>query len=193
MTIPAFPLAWPEGFPRRTAGRDTGQFKTALSAALGNVRKSLIAFGNDSGRAVSEIAITSNYTLGDEKPADPGIAVWFTWDGEQRCIAVDRYSKPEANLQAIHHVIEARRTELRHGTLALVRATMKGFALSLPAPGSKSWREVLGVSSAASEAEIETAYRKLAAERHPDKPGGSTAMMAELNAARAAARKERGG
>jgi hypothetical protein len=61
-------------------------------------------------------------SLGASRPSDPGVAVWFTWDGLGVCIAVDRYQTVEANLQAIHHIIEARRTELRHGTLALVRA-----------------------------------------------------------------------
>jgi hypothetical protein len=189
MSIPAYPVAWPEGFPRRQQ-REAGKFKTSLPVALNNVRESLCLFGVDSGRAVTEVAVTSNFTLGDERPADPGIAVWFLWDGEQRCIAVDRYLRPEANLQAVHHVLEARRTELRHGTLALVRATMKGFTLALPAPNSKPWWDVLGVPATAPLADIESAYRKLAAERHPDK-GGSDAMMADLNAARDAARKER--
>ena len=34
---------------------------------------------------------------------------------------------------AIHHIIEARRVELRHGTLALVRATFAGFLALLMA------------------------------------------------------------
>jgi hypothetical protein len=190
MTIAPYPLQWPEGFPRRSGSRESGQFRTSLSAALSNVRDSMHRFGQDSGKPVADLVITSNVTLGGMTGTDPGIAVWFTWDSEQRCIAVDRYAKPEANLQAIHHVLEARRTELRHGTLALVRATMKGFALSLPAPGSKPWWDVLGVSQTAPMVDIETAYRRLAAERHPDK-GGSDAMMAELNRARDLARKER--
>lgn len=36
---------------------------------------------------------------------------------------------------------------------------------------------------------VDDRYRALARERHPDQ-GGSDAMMAELNAARAAARRE---
>jgi hypothetical protein len=180
--IPPFPLQWPEGFPRYAASRGAGSFKTGLSTALNNVRDSLRLFGSDSGRPVADIVITSNVTLGGMVGGDPGIAVWFMWDGEQRCIAVDRYAKPEANLQAVHHILEARRVELRHGTLALIRATMKGFALSLPAPGKKPWWQVL---------QINAAYRRLAAEHHPDRQGGSEAMMADLNAARDAARKER--
>jgi hypothetical protein len=70
----------------------------------------------DSGEPVSDIVITSNVTLGVDNPPDPGVAVWFAWDGMTVCIPVDRYSSTAANLQAIHHVLEARRVELRHGS-----------------------------------------------------------------------------
>jgi hypothetical protein len=99
------------------------------------------------------------------------------------CIPVDRYAKVEANLQAIHHIIEARRTELRHGTLALVRATFTGF-VALPAPGAtrkRSWREVFGYhdTQMPSAADLNRVWRDLAGKRHPD-AGGSNEAMAEL-------------
>ena len=186
----AYPLQWPEGFPRAKS-REKGQFKTSLAGALKNVQGSLVAFGRDSGRKLEHIVLSSNVSLGDERPQDPGVAAWFTWDGLQVCIAVDRYASVEANLQAIHHIIEARRVELRHGTLALVHAAMKGF-IALPAPpGKKTWREVLGFSPSFSgnRTEIEARYRALAKERHPD-TGGSSDAMAELNKARAEADRE---
>lgn len=190
--IPAFPLQWPEGFPR-TQLREVGQFRSSISAALGNVENSLKLFGSDSKKLISNMVLSSNVTLGVQRPDDPGVAAWFAWDGETRCIAVDRYKTPEANLQAIHHVLEARRTELRHGTLALVRASMKGFTLLLPGPNSpKPWHEVLGVSMSASASEIEAAYRDRAKTAHPDR-GGSNVAMAALNAARAQALSERQG
>jgi hypothetical protein len=185
--IPSYPLSWPDGLPR-TERKVTSQFRTTLAAALNNVRKSLEAFGKDSGKAVTEISITSNVTLGETLPSDTGVAVWFTWDGQQRCIAVDRYPKPEDNLQAIHHVLEARRTEMRHGGLHVVRQTFKGFT-ALPAPpGRKSWRDVLGITGQVTPADVDTAYRQKATELHPDKPGGDAAAMAELNRARAEAK-----
>ena len=187
----AYPLVWPDAFPRATR-REAGQFKTGLPAALENVQRSLRLFGSDSGRAVSNVVLSSNVSLGQSEPADPGIAVWFTWDGDQRCIAVDRYASPAANLQAIHHIIEARRVELRHGTLALVRASMRGFQ-ALPAPGSTPWWQVLGVSETATIPAIEAAYRALAQKRHPDRPGGSHDLMADLNRAKAEGLKARGG
>lgn len=188
MSVTAWPLQWPEHIPRAKT-REAGQFRTTLAGALENVQTSLRAFGRDSGKAAGEIVLSSNVTLGVQKPADPGVAVWFTWDGLQVCIPVDRYQTPAANLQAIHHVLEARRTELRHGTLALVRASFMGFkALPPPAPG-KRWHDVLGVQPTANREEIEAAYRRLAVERHPDK-GGSDAAMAELNGAREAGLKQ---
>lgn len=187
----AFPLSWPEGFPRART-REKGQFRTTLAGALENVRSSLMAFGRDSGVPISDIILSSNVSLGVNAPADPGVAAWFVWDGEPRCIAVDRYETPAANLQAIHHVLEARRTELRHGTLALVRAAFRGFVPALPAPAGRPWREVLGFNVGGKPITvemIETAYRGAMKREHPDH-GGNHERAAELNAARAAALKE---
>ncbi len=180
MTITAYPLTWPQAFPRSKM-REKGAFKTTLAGALKNVQDSLRRFAADSRKKLENLVMSSNVTLGESRPADPGVAVWFVWDGLSVCIAVDRYLTVEANLQAIHHIIEARRVELRHGTLALVRATFQGF-VALPAPAGKEWWQVLGVAKDAKPEEIKAAYRKLAAEHHPDK-GGDQARMAEINKA----------
>lgn len=193
MGASAYPLSWPERIPRSTR-RENGQFKTSLAGALKNVEDSLRRFGTDSGKKIDGVVLSSNVTLGANRPADPGIAVWFGWDGLQVCIPVDRYATPEANLQAIHHIIEARRVELRHGTLALVRASFEGFRALPPPPGSKQaphWRAVLDVGLKADRSTIEAAYREKAAKAHPDK-GGSHEAMTALNAARDQALKEIG-
>lgn len=179
-TITAYPLTWPQHFPR-SAKRETGQFRTTLNGALNNVQDSLRRFGQDSGKKVDGIVISSNVTLGSYKPADAGVAVWFTWDGLQVCIPVDRYATVEANLQAIHHIIEARRTELRHGTLALVRATFTGFK-SLPAPPGQDWRTVLGVNGSADWKAAEKAYLRKRSETHPDRGGTREAFDAVTRA-----------
>jgi len=180
-TVSAFPLQWPTGFPRAKS-REKGAFKTTLAGAINNVQDSLRRFASDSGNKLDGLVISSNVTLGVNSPNDPGVAVWFTWDGLGVCVAVDRYQKIEANLQAIHHIIEARRVELRHGTLALVRASFAGFQ-ALPAPTGGEWWQLLGVSMGASEAEVKAAYRKLCSTFHPDKEGGDAAKMAEINEA----------
>lgn len=192
MTVQNYPLSWPPGFPR-SKQREWGRFKSSYSTARDNVERSLKKFADDSRKVVSNLVISSNQTIGGSPPNDAGVAVWFMWDGMQVCIPVDRYSRVEHNLQAIHHIIEARRVELRHGTLALVRATFTGFQ-ALPPPKGKHWAEILELnapSSAIDKTKIESAYRRLAGERHPDK-GGSSDGMAELNNARETALRELG-
>ena len=183
MTATAYPLSWPQQFPR-VKWPEQGRFKTTLPSALKNVQDSLRMFAADSGKKLENLVISSNVTLGVQKPSDAGVAVWFVWDGLSVCIAVDRYKSVESNLQAIHHIIEARRVELRHGTLALVRATFAGFK-ALPAPAGKDWQAVLELQTllTPSRDDVEKAYRRLASLRHPDK-GGSNEAMAELNRAR---------
>lgn len=188
MTATAFPLSWPTGFPRAKA-RERGAFKTTLAGALSNVQDSLRRFATDSGKKLEGLVISSNVTLGVQRPDDPGVSVWFTWDGMGVAIAVDRYASVESNLQAIHHIIEARRTELRHGTLALVRATFAGF-LALPAPKGGHWTEILSLPKDARREDVKAAYRRLAMQCHPDKPGGSHERMSALNAAHEAALQE---
>jgi len=187
--IPPFPLQWPEGLAR-TKNKADSRFKATLPQALKSVEDSLRRFAADSGQRVQNVVITSNVTLGVNTPVDTGVAVWFTWDDEQRVIAVDRYPAVAHNVQAIHHIIEARRTELRHGGLNVVRQTFKGFT-ALPAPANKrNWWEVLGLPGQTCDGhpwakrDIDGHYRAAAGRVHPDKPGGSHDKMAELNKAR---------
>lgn len=186
MSATAYPLTWPDTLPR-SKGRASSQFKTSLAGALNNVQDSLRRFAADSGKKLDNLVISSNVTLGIHSPEDPGVAVWFVWDGMQVSIAVDRYPKVQDNLQAIHHIIEARRTELRHGGLHIVRATFRGFQ-ALPSPGSsgkRTWREILNLvgEQNPTREQIDHHYRTRAKKAHPD-AGGSEAAMAELNRAR---------
>ena len=181
----AYPLHWPESWSR-TKTPAKSQFKTTLAGAIKNVQGSLQLFAKDSEKKVEGLLVSSNVTLMDSNPKDAGVAVYFTWDGISTCIAVDRYQKIEENLQAIHHVIEAERTKLRHGGLNLVRTAFRGYA-ALPPPSKameKPW-EVLGVQPNATSEKIDAAYREKAKKAHPD-AGGSAAAMQELNEARAA-------
>lgn len=68
---------------------------------------------------------------------------------------------------------------------------MRGAAYeALPPPPAppKNWWEVLGVAPTSPPVVVDAAYRALAQQRHPDKPGGSTEAMQELSAAYAEAR-----
>lgn len=168
-----------------------------LNAAIDNVQTSLRLFGRDSGVAVKGVIISSNYSLGVSNPVDPGVAVFFEWDGAQRCIAVDRYSKLTDNLQAIHKVLEARRVEVRHGGISIVRQTFRGF-MALPNPDKTDWRKLFGfrVDQVVTPAMIDAAYKDLARSKHPDTgtdPDERDRLareMTEINVARDAAISE---
>lgn len=194
MTSPsAFPLCWPTGVAR-TKVRERSPFKVPLDRAVADLQNTLRLFGNDTGRAVSGLVISSNVSLGNAKPADTGVAIYFQWDGLPRAIGVDLFDSVAGNVRAIYMILEGRRTELRYGGLNLVRATFSGFSALPPPPPDASdepWWAVLGVPSHASLEEIERRYRDLARLHHPDSSGGSPAVMAKINAARDAARRAR--
>jgi len=177
---PLYPLLWPEG-QRRTQARIKSQFRTKLDGAVKNVQDSLRLFGEDSGKALSGLVVTSNASMFDDSPADPGVAVWFTWDGATRGIAVDRYQTVAENLQAIHHVLEARRVELLYAGIEMVRTTFKGFIAALPASGERPWHEVLGVPATATADQINAAWKTRARDLAAR---GDEVQMKELNVAR---------
>lgn len=166
----AYPLQWPPQYPR-CKSREKSRFQTTLHKAMKNVEKSLELFAKDSGKEVTNIVISSNVSLGNMNPEDPGVAIYFQWDGVETCIPVDRYSKVEDNLQAIYHVLEADRTKLRHGGVDLVRATFRGYT-ALPETGSGvKWWEILRVDRSANFDEVRHSHRELIKQHHPDKGG----------------------
>lgn len=202
MTVPAYPLAWPQSRARRApAMRKAGKFTSktdrgwhepvTIAEAVARLQRELDMIG------ARHAVISSNLELrldglprsGQREPADPGVAVYFLLGGKETCLPCDTYLTAAQNIAAVAAHIEATRAIERHG-VATVAEMFTGFQ-ALPAPQSTPWWQVLGVASTASAAEIEAAYRRLARERHPDAPGGSDAMMADLNRARDQARKER--
>lgn len=190
MTIkPAeYPLSWPEGHGRHTpATRVPSRFKTSIAGALKNIRTSLVGFEKDSRIKVSGIVISTNATLTTHRPDDPGVAVWFQWDGAYRCFAVDIYRTVAENMQAIHHVIEADRTKIRHAGVVFFRAHFKPSAdiPLLPAPaGARPWRDVIDageLNGSTSRIQINARWRRLM-----KAAGEDEARKRELNAAREA-------
>lgn len=183
--IDAYPLTWPPGKPRQR-GRERARFKTNLGAAIKNVQREVqMLWGSD-------LVISSNLPLRrDGIPmarsgyiGDVGVAVYFILKKKPMCFACDRWDNVEDNMQAIAKTIEALRGIERWGSGSMVEQAFTGFA-ALPSP-EQPW-QVLGVDSHATPDEIDTAYRKLVSEHHPDKGGDEQTMM-RINAARDALR-----
>ena len=190
--IEAFPLAWPQGWPRTPAARrENSRFARATHA-----RSQTIQQLQDELRRLgaTNVVISSNVPLRqDGMPYanqigksydDPGVAVYFKLKGKPLSMARDKYRTPWENMRSLSLAIEAIRSIERHGGSTMMERAFSGFsALPPPAAAKASWWDVLQVNRTSSEVEINENYRRLARDRHPD-TGGSEAMMSELNAAR---------
>lgn len=186
----AYPLIWPQGFPRAKS-RLSSKFKATIPSALDFVEDELRRFGNDTSKRIEALVISSNYSLSDRNPKDPGVAVYFRWDNIDVCIPADQYARIEENLQAVARVVEAQRAILRHGGLNIVRASFRGFA-SLPPPTGadgqleRPWWLVMGFDRAPTLLEAEGRYRDLVKTAHPDRGGDPAKFNAITDAVRRA-------
>lgn len=78
MTATAYPLTWPKQFARAKSP-EAGRFKTTLPSALKNVQDSLRLFAADSGKKLEGLVISSNVTLGEQRPyADASREGWLS-------------------------------------------------------------------------------------------------------------------
>jgi hypothetical protein len=121
---------------------------------------------------------------------DPGIAVYFKFKKKQMVMARDGFVSVAGNLRSLGMAIEGLRQLERHGGGFMLERAFDGFLAIAPPDWKKSWREVFGVKPDW-RGDIEALYREKARNRHPD-AGGSDPLMAELNVARAEARRELG-
>jgi hypothetical protein len=194
VTVPdAFPLSWPEGWPRTRGRSYRHPFKgNTFARARDGLARELELLG-----ARDEILSTNVPLRLDGRPRadhadqmpDPGVAVYFTLNKRPMVMARDEYASVADNLRSLALAIEHLRGMRRHGGASMMERAFTGFA-QLPAPGAKrSCWEVLGFGPVqggdrdAVAAMIDGAYRHKARQHHPD-VGGTDAQMAELNAAR---------
>jgi len=193
MTVSAFPLQWPEGWPRTPYHRrQRSPFKVNAEIARRHLHNQLRLLG------ARNVVLSTNVPLrADGLPYadamtrrydDPGVAVYFTLRNKQHAMARDLFLSPQHNIRSLGLAIEAMRAIERHGGGLMMERAFAGFE-ALPAPAQ--WWDILQVTRDASLQTIEANFRRLAFDHHPDR-GGSDAKMAELNQARADALKEKG-
>lgn len=196
--IPAYPLHWPDAWPR-SKSREHAKFLKKNSDGFGGQS---LTVAQGVGRVVAElrrmgirtddVVISTNvqprldgFPRGDgANPGDPGAAVyWRTRKGDTKVMAIDRYYRLADNLAAIAATLDAMRAIERHGGAAILDRAFAGFA-ALPAPGNtvaRGWREILGVDASERDlTKVQEKYRRLSSVHHPDK-GGTQEAMAELN------------
>lgn len=222
-TIEAYPLHWPSGWPRTAHDQQRpGRFSRVQTTytngnAWRRARSTTIADGVDRvlaslgrfGVRRDDIIISSNLRLhsggfprsGAAEPDDPGIAVYWTLDGERQCMAIDRYTRTADNLAAIAATIEAMRAIERHGGAQILARAFQGFkqlasgdgdggAMTLSLTDAARIISDVGrgaftpdeIMQYADEAKL--AIRLALKHGHPDHPHGDAATFARVTAAR---------
>lgn len=204
MSSRAFPLQWPEGWPR-TPGHKRGRshYKVTPDRALNELMRGLKLLGALRGSVV----VSTNVPLRNDglpyantrRPDDTGVAVyWSTRTHGERVVACDRWTDVHENIRAIGLAIDGLRAIERAGASQILERAFTAFGAlpaSSAAPVARPWWEVLGFTQemlgALSVGVVDARYRELAAKAHPDR-GGTQEAIVELNNARDAARRHYG-
>lgn len=178
------PLAWPLERPR-TQYRHRARFQVTPDATRKDLERELRLMG------ATHAIVSSNMDVGrsgvpfaaQRGVTDPGVALYFTWEGEDYCVPCDLWDLVWDNLRAIGKHVEAIRGISRWTGAEAVKQAFAGFA-ALPegATSGVPWWDVLGVEPGASTSEIHRRYLSLVKEHHPDS-GGSPEKMYAINQA----------
>lgn len=197
MSAEAFPLYWPEGWPRTADWKRESDSKfggKVYGLTMGRARDQL--FDELKRLGAKNIVVSSNVALRNDglpyatqkQIADPGVAVYFMLKERPMVMARDAYKSVAGNMRSLTLAIEAMRQLERHGGSTMMERAFQGFTAIAPPDWKKPWREVFGVQPGW-RGDITALYREKAKNRHPDS-GGSDTLMAELNVAYAEAKKE---
>ena len=199
MSITAYPLCWPEGWPRTdSADRRYGRFSKKRKNSRGWTTNEDVTIAEALARISSEImkldgpsrnwqrvdpdqvVISTNLSVrksdglpasSQKAPSDPGAAVYFELDGKRQCVPCDSYTQVAQNLAGVAATLEALRTLERHGSGLMERA-FTGFEALPDLSESESWWQVLGVFQHGSSPEaVKHAYKTLRSRHHPDRNG----------------------
>lgn len=209
MTVPAYPLQWPEGWKRtHPSQRNHAQFGRKAASHNGNwqtkreltINEAVTRLREELGRmgiSDDDLVINTNLKLrldglpksDQRQPDDPGaVAYWRDRAGNSRSMAIDRYHRVADNLAAIAATIEAMRAIERHGGAEILNRAFTGFTAI--EDQSAAWHVVLGVQSHAPTNDVRDAYKRARARVHPDR-GGTSAGFDAVQRAYAAFCRER--
>jgi hypothetical protein len=208
MSTEAYPLSWPDGWPRtEPRKRERAKFGATRTetTSLGSHYRRLTELSVAEGikRVLGEldrlgarsVVVSSNVELrqdgipysGRRAPDDCGVAVYFQLKGQPHCFPCDRWDRVADNLAAVAAHVAAMRGMERWGVGSSAQL-FSGFK-SLPPKGGTTtgeqgapWWQVLGVTQASPPEVVKAAYRSLASKHHPD-AGGNHGAMATINRA----------
>lgn len=190
--ISAFPLCWPDGWPR-AKHRRSSPYKVTTDAALNDLLGGLRLMG------ARDIIISSNVPLrrdgtmyrgdhSDQRLRDPGVAVYWTarlkgGDDAPRVIPCDVWHTVRENVRALGLAIDYLRGLQRTGAGDILERAFVGFArLPETTGGDDDPWSVLGVARSASRQQLSDRLRELTRTEHPDH-GGSTERFSRITRA----------
>lgn len=213
MTIPAYPLQWPDGWKRTDTFRRTrakfgrqaqsshGSWKIredlTIAQAVQRVRDELGRMGiRDDDMVIStnlELRLDGLPRSNQREPSDPGVSVYWTQKrgDAPRCMAIDRYDRVADNLAAIAATLDAMRAIERHGGAEILNRAFTGFT-AIEHQRAPAWHVVLDVPAHATTDDVRAAYRSARSLSHPDRPGGNAEVFDATQKAWATFCKERG-
>lgn len=189
----AYPLHWPTGWPRARS-RATARFQqrgergwmkqVTIATARERLQRELDLLGASYPTLSTNVELRLDGQPRSDRrdPDDPGVAVYFRFQGRDIALACDKWDRVADNVAAIAKHIEAMRGMDRWGVGTAAQAFAGYERLAAP----EHWTEILGVQRGSGREAINAAYRSKARDAHPDQ-GGSNDAMARLNAARDAA------
>lgn len=189
----AFPLCWPDGWPRTPRPKiQPSRFKrtsrhAARNHSMEEVRRELAVEIDRLGARNPILSTNVRLRLdglpysNQAQPDDRGASVYFELKGKPVSLACDRWDRVEDNIWAIVKHIESLRGQDRWG-VGNIEQAFRGY-LALPErAGGSAWWETLGVAVNASAEQVKEAYRLLVKKHHPD-AGGDAEMFHRLQEA----------
>lgn len=200
----AYPLQWPDGWTRTPAhkredGRSRFRRRDGSSTTIASTRTELADELQRLG--VCNVVLSTNVELrldglpysNRRAPDDPGIAVYFTLDGESMVMAQDAFDRVPDNIRSLTLAIHGMRQMRRHGGGTMLKRAFSGFTalpppsadFAEPAAHNRAWFDVLGVQPDAPDQVVKVAYRELC-------KGADEDQLYELNAAKEAWKASRG-
>lgn len=179
----AYPLYWPESWPRSKYQKRARFGDHSVNEGRRVLADQVRLFGGTNLIISSnlELRLDGNPRSNQKQPQDRGVAVFFKRNKEDMALACDVYSTVEDNLWALCRTLDALRQIERDGSPALINRAFKGFA-ALPDPNQRKWWEVLGVPETADNAMIKARYIELAKQYHPDR-GGDAVIFDQIQKA----------
>ena len=169
--VTAFPLCWPEGWPR-CKRPEYSRFQVTMGAARDGLMDEIRKLGGRQPVLSTDMPLRNDGLpyASRRPPDDQGVAVYFTYKKRQMVFACDQWRTIAENMRSIQKTIEALRGIERWGASDMMERAFTGF-MALEDDSKKAWWSVLGVSPSSPAEDVKHAYRLAKSAAHPDNGG----------------------